>query len=178
MNLDANEPPAPQEENSLTLTNEGRAPIPMSHASEVPSESFKLDDILAMMHKGFENMGNIVDSKLEKALAPINTCLCQLKGAPCQPDNIYPNWGQGNVDIDSSLVNYATLEQLDLLRIQHESQEFKKQYAAYKEEEERRLKEEEAYTERWKNVDEREMQDDRGGGRGPQHHHAKPWQLY
>jgi hypothetical protein len=75
MNLDTNEPSAPQEENSPTPTNDGGIPIPVSHASEAPSKHSKLDDIISMMHKGFENMGNIINSKLEKALAPINTRL-------------------------------------------------------------------------------------------------------
>jgi hypothetical protein len=136
MLLDTNEPLDPQNENSPTPTNEGGIPIPVLLASELLSENSKLDDILSMMHKGFENMGNIVNSKLEKALALINSCLHQLEGAPCQLDNIYPNWGQGDVDIDSSLTNYVTPEQLDLLCIQCESQEFTKQYAEYEEEEE------------------------------------------
>jgi hypothetical protein len=166
MNLDTNEPSAPQEENSPTPTNDGGIPIPVSHASEVLSKHSKLDDIISMMHKGFENMGNIVNSKLEKALAPINTRLWQLKGTPCQPDDVYPNWGQGNININSGLMNYMTPEQLDLLRIQHKSQEFEKQYAAYKAEEEWHLKEEEVHAERWKNANEsekREMIEAEGG---------------
>jgi hypothetical protein len=155
MELDTNEPLNPQTENSPMPTRDNMVPIPMLHASEQLSESSKLDNILSMMHKGFENMGNIVNSKLEKALAPINSRLQQLEGMLCQPDDIYLNWGQGDVNIDSRLANYATLEQLDLLCIQRKSQEFKKQYAAYEEEEERHLKKEEAHTERWKNVDKR-----------------------
>ena len=75
MNLDTNEPSAPQEENSPIPTNDSGIPILVSHASEAPSKHSKLDDIISIMHKGFENMGNIVNSKLEKALAPINTHL-------------------------------------------------------------------------------------------------------
>jgi hypothetical protein len=73
MTLDADEPLDPQIENSPTPTSTVHVPIP--RASEAPSENSKLDDIITMMHKGFENMGNIVDSKLEKALAPINSHL-------------------------------------------------------------------------------------------------------
>ena len=73
MTIDANETPDPQVENSPTPTSAICAPIP--RASEAPSSAptDKLNDILSMMHKGFENMGNIIDSKLEKALAPINS---------------------------------------------------------------------------------------------------------
>jgi len=75
MNLDANEPFTPQEENSPTLTNDSGVSIWVTCTSEAPSKHSKLNDILSMMHKGFENMGNIVDSKLEKALALINSRL-------------------------------------------------------------------------------------------------------
>jgi hypothetical protein len=102
----------------------------------------KLDDILNMMHKGFENMGNLVDSKLEKALAPVNARLRQLEGTPCQPDD-FPSWGQGDIDIDSGAVDYTTPEQYHLLRLQQESKEFEAQYAEYEEEDRRRLEEEE-----------------------------------
>jgi hypothetical protein len=128
MTLDADEPLDPQIENSPTLMSAVRALILC--ASEAPSKSSKLDNIITMMHKGFENMGNLVNSKLEKALAPINSCLRQLEGTPCQLDDYFPNWGQGDVDIDSGLANYATPEQLELLRIQQE--------AIYQEEDERR----------------------------------------
>jgi hypothetical protein len=75
MTIDANETPNPQVENSPTPTSAVHVQIPrMSEAlSSTPTD--KLDDILSMMHKGFENMGNIIDSKLEKALAPINSRL-------------------------------------------------------------------------------------------------------
>jgi hypothetical protein len=108
MALDANEPPDLQNKNSPTLTSAVPAPIPC--VSEAPSKNSKLNDIILMMHKGFENMGNIVDSKLEKALAPINSRLQQLKGALCQPDDFFPNCGQGDINIDTGLANYATLK--------------------------------------------------------------------
>jgi hypothetical protein len=159
MTVDANEPHDPQVENSPTPTSAVRAPIP--HASEAPSSAptDKLDDILAMMHKGFENMGNIVDSKLEKALAPINSRLRQLEGAPCQLDDYFPNWGQGDIDIDLGAVNYATPEQLDLLRLQQESKEFETQYAEYEEEDRLRLEEEERHVAKWKTATDAKKQE-------------------
>jgi hypothetical protein len=54
-------------------TNETQAPILAPRPSEPPSESSKLNDLLNMMATGFKNMGDLVDSKLEKALAPINS---------------------------------------------------------------------------------------------------------
>jgi hypothetical protein len=150
MAIDANEPHDPQVENLPTPTSAVWAPIP--RASEAPSSAptNKLDDILSMMHKGFENMGNIVDSKLEKALAPINSHLRQLEGAPCQPDNYFLNWGQGDIDIDSGAINYATPKQLELLRIQQESKEFEAQYAEYKEEDRCHVEEDEKHVQKWK----------------------------
>ena len=110
MALDTNEPSDPQVENSPTPTSAICTLIP--HASEAPSDTSnsKLDDIISMMHKGLENMGNIVDLKLEKALAPINTQLRQLEGTPYQLDDFFPTWGQGDVDINSGLANYTTPE--------------------------------------------------------------------
>jgi hypothetical protein len=73
MTLNANEPSDPQVENLPTLMSTIHALI--LRTSEALSESSKLDDIITMMHKGFKNMGNLVNSKLEKALAPINSHL-------------------------------------------------------------------------------------------------------
>jgi hypothetical protein len=113
----------------------------------------KLDNILSMMHKGFENMGNLVDSKLEKALAPINSQLHKLENKThlqdngCQPDNIYLAYGIGDVDIDSGAANYATLEQLELLHQQATSKEYVDLYADNDREFEERLAEEKHLTE-------------------------------
>jgi hypothetical protein len=150
MKVDTNEPSDPQIENSPTLTSAVHAPIPCASKAPSNAPTDKLDDILTMMHKGFENMGNIVDSKLEKALALINSRLRQLEGAPCQPDDYYPNWGQGNVDIDLGAVNYATPEQLELLQIQQESKEYETQYTEYEEEEERCIQEDKRHAEKWR----------------------------
>jgi hypothetical protein len=91
MMVDTNEPLDPQVENSPTPTSAICAPIPC--VSEAPSNAptDKLDDLITMMQTGFDNMGKLVDSKLEKALTPINSRLQQLKGAPCQLDDYFPN---------------------------------------------------------------------------------------
>jgi hypothetical protein len=154
MALDTNEPLDLQNENSPTPTS--AVPVQIPHVPEAPSKSSKLDDIISMMHKGFKNMGNIINLKLEKVLALINYRLQQLEGAPCQPDDFFLNWGQGDVDIDSGLTNYTTPEQQDLLHIQCESQEFEKQYAAYEEEEEQYIQEETTHARNWKTATEEE----------------------
>jgi hypothetical protein len=75
MTIDANEPLDPQVENSPTPMSAIHAPIPCTSKAPSNAPTDKLDNLLTMMHKGFKNMGNIVNSKLEKALAPINSCL-------------------------------------------------------------------------------------------------------
>ena len=52
-----------------------RAPIPRALEALSNAPTDKLNDILSMMLKGFENMGNIINSKPKKALAPINSRL-------------------------------------------------------------------------------------------------------
>ena len=74
MTINANETPFdPQVENSPTPTSAVCTLIPRASKAPSSTPTDKLDDILSMMHKGFKNMGNIIDSKLEKALAPINS---------------------------------------------------------------------------------------------------------
>jgi hypothetical protein len=151
----------------FTLPGEATQAVQMMTDPDSPTRSVtpkanpptdKLDDILNMMHKGFKNMGNIVDSKLEKALAPINARLHQLEGTPCQLDD-FPNWGQGDVNINSGAVDYTTPEQYHLLHLQQESKEFEAQYAEYEEEDCRRLEEEERHRERWKTATDEEKRE-------------------
>jgi hypothetical protein len=163
MVLNADESHAPQIENSLTPTKESTAPILMlrpSAPSAPPSESSKLDDLLNMMATGFKNMGKLIDSKLEKALTPINTRLRHLENTThqqndiCQLDNIYPTYGISNINIDSGTANYATPEQLEMLRQQAASKEYEDLYVDNERELEECLTEEECLQTKWREGDE------------------------
>jgi hypothetical protein len=155
METDADNPHAPQIKNSPTPTNETAVQIPAPRPLEPPSKSSKLDDLLNMMATGFKNMGDLIDFKLEKALAPINSRLRHLKNKDvCQPDDIHPTYGISDVDIDSGAVSYMTPKQLKLLRDQAAMKEYDDLYVDNEREFEERVNEEERLRKKWVEGDE------------------------
>ena len=118
-----------EEGNSLTLIADVPLAIPTDPPAEPASQTIMEPPasphtkLLGMMAKRFQQMGDLIDSKLQKALDPIKSRLKDLETGPNAwaeeysfRDNI------GNIGIEMGLDNDATPEQQQLLAAQQHAQ--------------------------------------------------------
>jgi hypothetical protein len=72
--------PTPLADTPLALLATNPAPQPQPSATPAPVSPYT--ELLKMMTKGFQQMGDIIDSKLAKALAPVNKRLDNIENGP------------------------------------------------------------------------------------------------